>query len=93
MLQAAHRHLGGQVDFVGIDVRDRPDGAAALLRTIGTSYPQWADPSGRLPGQLGSPGIPISLLVGPDGTIVYRHVGAMTSQQLAAAIKAVLATR
>lgn len=72
--------LGGKVRFVGVDVAD-PDPAAAL-EFAGSSrwaYAQVADPDRRFASALGVAGIPQTLLVDPDGTIVYRHAGALTS--------------
>lgn len=72
--------LEGTVDTVGVDVAD-PDAAAALrfAGEQGWTYPHVADPDRRFSAALGVNGLPQTLLVDPDGRIVYRHAGPVTS--------------
>lgn len=81
LLQAAYERFGKHVQFVGVDTRDGPPAADFLQQAVVT-YPQLADPNGDLLNQLRIPGLPVTLLLGPDGSIMDRHVGAFQGTEL-----------
>ena len=82
LLQAASSRHGDRVQFVGVDVRDDPHAAAAFLREVGVTYPQLADPHADLSKQLRIPGIPVTLILGRDGGVVDKHIGALDEESL-----------
>jgi cytochrome c biogenesis protein CcmG/thiol:disulfide interchange protein DsbE len=71
----------GRVPIYGIDWKDDDDQARAWLSQLGNPYERiGADREGRVAIDWGVYGAPESFLVDPSGTIVYKHVGAMTPE-------------
>lgn len=82
ILQAAHERYGSRVQFVGVDTRDGSDVAAAFLREVGVTYPQLSDPDARLLGEMRSPGLPVTVVLGANGQVLDRHIGAFDEDSL-----------
>ena len=74
--------LGDEVSFVGFAVEDRRSEALALVAETGVLFDLADDPDGRLHGAFGGLGLPVTVLVSPDGEILHRHNGAVTEVQL-----------
>ncbi|MBT8163234.1 MULTISPECIES: redoxin domain-containing protein [Arthrobacter] len=81
-LQQAHQDLGSSVAFIGIDVADPAGPAAALAARSGATYPLLADTSGSTAGAYQIPGLPFTAIIAPDGTLLVRHPGTFTAEQL-----------
>lgn len=83
------RRSAGAVSVVGIDYTDpRPDQAIGFARDAGWTYPHLVDQAGVLRSRLTVPGIPVTLVVAPDGRIVYRKTGPVASaDELARIVK------
>ncbi len=81
-LAATARRLGGRVSFVGIDTNDQPNSALALLAQTAVAYPAGFDPHAGVAGANGVYGLPTTLFVSPQGTLLGRQVGAMTDGRL-----------
>jgi len=81
-LQKAHRTLGESVAFLGIDVADPAGPAAAFARKSGVTYPLLADANGTAAGAYRIPGLPFTAIIGPDGTLLVRHPGTFSAEQL-----------
>lgn len=81
-MERAFRRFGAKVDFVGVDVSDQPTAAAAFAKRVGATYPLVSDRSGTLSGKYQIAGLPYTVVVGPHGTILTLHPGAMTTEQL-----------
>ncbi|MBB1249679.1 DsbE family thiol:disulfide interchange protein [Rhizobium sp. G21] len=65
-----------RLTVVGINYKDKNDAALAFLGELGNPFSAiGVDPKGAAAIDWGVYGIPESFLVGPDGTIVYKHVG------------------
>lgn len=79
--------LGDQVAFVGVDTMDAPAAAKAFVDELGIPYDLAADPQARLFGAIGGFGMPTTLLVDSDGTIVESHTGPYDREGLRAALK------
>ncbi len=74
------RRAEGRVAVLGIDYTDpRPDRAIEFAREAGWAYPHLVDSAGVLKSRLTIPGIPVTLVVAPDGRIVYRRTGPVAS--------------
>lgn len=89
VLQAAHTALGDRVGFLGVDYAD-PDPAAALelADRSGVTYPLVADPDEDVRKELGVIGLPQTVFVDADGTVVATERTAYESEQdLLAAIE------
>lgn len=62
--------------LLGLNYRDEPEDAAAFLAELGNPYERiGADVTGRTGIEWGVTGVPETFLVGPDGTVLYRHAG------------------
>ena len=78
LLQIKHQ---GKVPIFGIDWKDDDTQARAWLSELGNPYERvGADREGRVAIDWGVYGAPESFLINPAGTVVYKHVGAMTPQ-------------
>lgn len=75
------------VPLHGLNYKDRPDDAAQWLNTMGDPYTRTgADLDGRVAIDWGVYGVPETFVVGADGTIVYKHIGAVTEDALTTTI-------
>ncbi len=86
MLEKAYRSYGEQVDFIGVDTRDERDAALRFLAANGVTFPQVFDSAARFALAVGAVGVPYTVVVGPSGAIVYRHIGALTQEGLRTAL-------
>ncbi|MDE2447248.1 MAG: DsbE family thiol:disulfide interchange protein [Alphaproteobacteria bacterium] len=69
------------VPLHGINYKDAPDDAAKWLDTMGDPYTRTgADLDGRVAIDWGVYGVPETFVVGADGTIAYKHIGAVTGE-------------
>ena len=85
-LQRVARQLEGQVEFLGINVMDAPTNAEEFAADLGIEYALASDPRGGYWKATRSFGMPTTLLVAADGTVVYRHTGELEEDQLRALI-------
>ncbi len=70
-----------RVPIIGIDWRDQDADAKNWLTQLGDPYERvGTDHDGRVAIDWGVYGAPESFLIDPAGTVVYKHVGAMTPQ-------------
>lgn len=82
ILQAAYTRFGQRVQFVGVDTSDGADAAAGFLTKVGVTYPQLADSDAALLKHLRIPGLPVTVIIGTDGSVVERHIGAFETRDL-----------
>ena len=76
MLASVAHDTGDAVRFVGVNTKDDPDAAAALLESTGVRFEQLYDPEGELLRQLRTvQGLPITLVLDPEGAITLRNIG------------------
>jgi cytochrome c biogenesis protein CcmG/thiol:disulfide interchange protein DsbE len=69
----------GRVQIIGIDWKDDDAQARSWLTEMGNPYDHvGADREGRVAIEWGVYGAPESFLVNPDGTVVYKQVGALS---------------
>jgi cytochrome c biogenesis protein CcmG, thiol:disulfide interchange protein DsbE len=72
-----------RVSIVGLNYKDRPDNARRFLGELGNPYRAiGTDDTGRAAIDWGVYGVPETFLVGPEGTILYKHVGPFTAQSM-----------
>src|SRR3546814_10649131 len=75
------------VPFHGLDHRDRPPDAAKWLDDLGDPYTRTGVYlNGRVSIDWGVYGVPETFVIGRDGRIAYKHVGAITPEVLQAKI-------
>ena len=71
----------GRMPIIGIDWKDDDAQARSWLSEMGNPYDHvGADREGRVAIDWGVYGAPESFLVNPAGTVVYKHVGALSPQ-------------
>lgn len=71
----------------GINYKDAPEDAANWLDTRSDPYTRTgADRNGRVAIDWGVYGVPETFVVGADGVIAYKHIGAVTEQVLSETI-------
>ncbi len=76
------QQLGDQVAIVGVTDDLQRDAAVAAAEKAGVSYPLRYDEGAALMTELGVTGLPATVFVDADGTVVGRHLGAMTEDDL-----------
>ncbi len=73
----------GAARVVGINYKDNPENARRFLGALGNPFAAvGVDPSGRTAIDWGVYGVPETFIVGPDGTIRYKHIGPLTSEAM-----------
>lgn len=89
MMATVSRELDGKVGFLGIDYGEQStDDGIGFAAAAGWGYPQLQDPDAATKSAWGITGLPVTLLVGADGTVVRRLDGAWTSpDQLRRAVR------
>lgn len=71
------------VPLHGLNYKDAPDAAAQWLNTMGDPYTRTgADLDDRVGIDFGVYGVPETFVVGADGLIAYKHIGAVTENDL-----------
>ena len=90
LLEASYRRVGGRVAFLGVDTNDTRAAALSFLRQSGITYPSVYDPHGTAATAYGLFGLPTTVFVAPDGKMLERHVGALSSGSLAQGIALLL---
>ena len=71
------------VPLHGLNYKDQPDDVAGWLDRMGDPYTRTgADISGRVAIDFGVYGVPETFVVGKDGVIAYKHIGAVTIDDL-----------
>jgi cytochrome c biogenesis protein CcmG, thiol:disulfide interchange protein DsbE len=86
-LEPMHQQMGDEVVFVGLNLQDTPDRAAAIVEQTGVTYVLGEDPNGDLFTAFGGFGMPTTVFIDADGTVVNSHTGAFTFDQLRALIE------
>lgn len=75
------------VTLFGLNYKDQPDDAARWLTTKGEPYARTgADLDGRVAIDFGVYGVPETFVIGTDGVIAYKQIGALTEESLAKTI-------
>lgn len=68
-----------RIRVVGLNYKDEPENARRFLGDLGNPFAAvGADRAGRSAIEWGVYGVPETFLVGPDGKILYKHVGPFT---------------
>ncbi|MGV7210116.1 choice-of-anchor D domain-containing protein [Oxalobacteraceae bacterium A2-2] len=86
------RYGGQGLQIVGINVDAKAEDARNFLATVPARFAIAFDPAGSAPRAYGVKGMPSSVLIGPDGKVLYEHSGfrAADRETLEARIKAAL---
>ncbi|MCH2265849.1 MAG: redoxin domain-containing protein [SAR324 cluster bacterium] len=86
VLEAFHQKYGSateQIKVVGIAIQDTPVNAKAFAQRFGKSYFLGLDDyAGNIALDYGIYGVPETFFIDPEGTIFYKHIGAVTDELL-----------
>ncbi|PTL35400.1 hypothetical protein CLG94_10045 [Candidatus Methylomirabilis limnetica] len=78
------------VMVIGVDIQDRDADAKAFIERLKLSFPSGPDPQGKISIDYGIYGVPETFFITKDGTIHYKHVGAVDAKVLKAKIDEML---
>lgn len=81
-LTAASRAAEGKVQFVGVVFQDEESKIESFLRQRGWGYPTVVDERGRTAIAYGVGGVPETFFLDARGTIVAKHDGPISAEQL-----------
>lgn len=86
LLSKASNRYAGEVQMIGLNVRDSPGGAAAFIGEfyLDAAIEHLADPDGFIPiGLGGSRGVPLTFFYRPGGELSFLHYGVIDERTLA----------
>ena len=86
-LQRVHTAAGGQVLFLGIDTRDGQSAARSFVQDFGVTYASLSDPEGTVLNRLGGRGLPLTIVLAADGTVLDRTIGGITQDKLVSVLE------
>jgi thiol-disulfide isomerase/thioredoxin len=75
------------IDILGLDYLEPPDLGQAMADRTDVTYPLGRDSKGSILRSLGGTGLPYTVLVAPNGTILATHSGALTETQFTELVK------
>lgn len=76
-----------RIQIAGLNYKDEAENARRFLGELGNPYGMvGVDPRGRAAIDWGVYGVPETFVVGKDGSILYKHVGPLTPEAIAARI-------
>ena len=82
MFESVHNRIGHEVTFLGVNVSDSPTKANELIVDAGISYQMGRDPEGNFLVGLGIVGLPATVFIDSEGTIVDVHMGQISDADL-----------
>ncbi|HEX2030072.1 MAG TPA: TlpA disulfide reductase family protein [Actinomycetota bacterium] len=78
LARAWERFRDRGVVVVGVLYQDTPEAARRYVEELGGGWPLARDPGGRTAIAYGVYGIPETYFIAPDGTVAFKHVGAIS---------------
>jgi len=91
VLEATWKEYRGEVLFVGVNTQEtNAKDAQALMDEFGLSYPNGRDERNRINIDFGLFGLPETFFVRADGTLQYRHSGAVPQKVMDEQLQALL---
>ena len=82
MFESVHNRIGHEVTFLVVNVSDSPTKANELIADAGISYQMGRDPEGNFLVGLGIVGLPATVFIDSEGTIVDVHMGQISDADL-----------
>ncbi len=89
--QFARRNAGTGVQLIGLLYSDTPTNAREFRDEFGLTYPLVDDPNGSTAIDYGVRGVPETFVIGPDGRVMARLIGAVEPNTLDDVVQRVLA--
>lgn len=87
-LEAVHLANPDQVVVLGVNQQETQDAAAKFRDEFGLTYPMPLDRTGEVSQAYRLPGLPVTVLIGPDGVIERMFGEGVTEEQLTEALEA-----
>lgn len=81
-LEKFYKAYGSKVKFFGIDEQESADKVNNFVHNNNYTYPILLDASGEIGHQFKVQGIPTTVIIDANGTIVYRKTGGVTLTEL-----------
>lgn len=78
------------VEFIGVAIQDSPSDARKFVKEFKWTFSVGLDEKGDIADEYKLYGIPKTLVVGKDGRLIFTHTGAVSSEELAGAIRKAL---
>ena len=82
--------LGDTITFLGVNIQDERPLALELLEETGVGWVNAEDPTGGLYAALGGLGMPFTVLISAEGSVLETHNGPLNEGQLRTLIAATL---
>lgn len=76
------RYRDKGIVFVGVNIWDKEQDARDFIARYGITYVNGPDPSGKVAVDYGVSGVPETFLVGPDGVVLRKFVGTISSAEI-----------
>ncbi len=91
-LHETHASRGLVIVGVSIDASGSHGAIAEFAADYGVTYPLWHDPDNTVSAVFQGIGVPLSVLIGPDGIVRWKHLGPVRANDaaLAAALEEAL---
>lgn len=89
--EEVHRARRDEIRFVGINVGEDPERAAAFIDEVGATYDQFLDEFGEVSTQLRATSMPVTVVIDAGGVVSLRHLGPLDQDGLNDAIDEALA--
>lgn len=89
-LNETARMMDGRVQFLGVVFQDDEAKIQSFLRQRGSSYPTVVDDRGKTAMAYGIGGVPETFILDGNGTIVVKHDGPISAEQLQSYLAEVL---
>jgi cytochrome c biogenesis protein CcmG/thiol:disulfide interchange protein DsbE len=80
--EQVHQDLGDQVTFLGLAYDDTNRAALDTVERTGVTYPTYADRGGAAMAYFEGIGMPTTVFLDPDGTVVDQKTGALDEAEL-----------
>ena len=81
--ERVHQANKDNIAFLGINLADDPGAAEAVREQTGITYPLARDPDGSAFEAFGGFGMPTTVFISPQGTIVELYTGELSAEALA----------
>ncbi|HVA33530.1 MAG TPA: TlpA disulfide reductase family protein [Candidatus Baltobacteraceae bacterium] len=89
----ADAYRGTQLVIVGVNEGESPQRAREFAAALGIDFPIWIDESQRYGRVYAALGLPTTIVVGRDGRVVRGYDGALSYDQMRAAVAGLVRTR
>jgi peroxiredoxin len=82
-LESFHQnHRSGDVVIIGVNVGETPQTARAFAHKVGVTFPIALDADTSVATRYGMRGLPMTIIVGPEGFIRWKHLGQVTREMV-----------